>query len=79
MERITNEDNQCTLYPEDLETISAISSMLAYVQGILSQLKMNNRHKEIYIVDSGQLRQENEVLRKGLSVLKEVMNITLQV
>lgn len=76
MERIDNEDNQHTFYPEDLE---AISSMLAHVQGILLQLKSNNRHKEIYILDSGQLRQENEMLRKGLSVLKEVMNVTLQI
>lgn len=75
MKRIDNEDNQSTPYPEDLE---AISSMLVHVQGILSQLKMNNQHKGIYLLDSGQLRQENEVIRKGLSVLKEVMNITLQ-
>lgn len=76
MEPINNENNQYTPYPEDLE---AINSMLAQVQDILSQLKTNNRHKEMYMIDSGQLRQENEILRNGLSVLKEVMNITLQI
>lgn len=76
MEPKDDEDTQFRSYPEDLEEII---SMLTHVQSILSQLKSENDNKNIYKLDSNRLRKDNEILKNGLSVLKKVMKVTLQV
>lgn len=74
MEQTGNKGNPNKAYLDDLEEIS---SMLTYIQSILSQLKRNNENKRIYQLDPVQIRKDNEILKKGLLVLGKVINVTL--
>ncbi|MGH2642386.1 MAG: hypothetical protein ACRDE2_00430 [Chitinophagaceae bacterium] len=70
-----NEKNQYKNYPEDLEEIS---SMLTLIKDILSRVKTNYINKEIFQLDPRQLKKDNETLKKGLSVLNKAMHATMQ-
>lgn len=72
-------DNKGDHYISPVEDWKEISTLLAFIQDILSQLKTNNQHKKTYKLDSGQIRKDNEILRNGLSVLEKVMHASLEV
>ncbi len=74
MNRLKNDGGQYGNYPQDLEEII---SMLTLIQGILIQLKADDENKKMYKIDPIRIRKNNEILKKSLFFLEKTMHVTM--
>ena len=75
MNRLKNDEGQHGNYPQDLEEII---SMLTLIQGILLQLKADDENKKIYKIDPVRIRKNNEILKMSLFILEKTMHVAIR-